>query len=165
MIKKLALRVIATAAFIAGIFGYCVQLLAIAAGWKIVTPTLLQSALLLALLVTLLVLGARLRTQRKNAPHEINPFAAVRLLAAARAGALLGAACAGFAAGLVLWIIPRVAETVPQLWMPTLVLIVTGVGLVAGARWVERVCRIDPPTDGAGGGAGNIAPGDMPEIA
>ena len=139
--------------------GYFAQWLATSRGWRIFTATPLQAALLFALAVTLLALGLGLRSKMRSKESRVDSFAAVRLLAASRAGALLGAGCAGWALGLLLWVLPRLAQTDLGIWIPNVGLLLAGVVLSVIAFIVERMCKTPPSSDEAES-AGVAEPGE-----
>lgn len=111
------------------------------------SPPLSLAASLCVISVILLVLARRMK---KNVADErsntVNPFHAVRLLAAARAAQFTGSIFAGFGAGLFIIIAPRVSQLVAGVWLPMLLTSLMGVVLLIAGIIAERACRI-PPED------------------
>ncbi len=110
----------------------------------------------LSLPVTLVLIGAvllgfgiRLRRTVAKRAGDVNPFHAVRLLAAARAGQLVGGLLGGFGAGLALSLLGRSIPAPTATWLPMLLAFVGGAILVACAAVAEHLCRVPPGGDDA----------------
>lgn len=116
-------------------------------------PPLSLPASLVLIAAVLLVFGIRLRRALQKGPGAVNPFQAVRLLAAARAGQLVGALLGGFGGGLAVAVLARSVPPPPQTWIPMLLVLLGGAVLVGCAIYAERCCRV-PPGDGDGEDAG-----------
>lgn len=130
----------------------------------LVPPTSLTATLTLIALI-LLMLGVQLRRAVAKRPGAINPFNAVRLLAAARAGQLVGALLGGFAGGLLLSLWGRSVPAPAATWLPMVLALGSGMLLVACAIVTERLCQVPPGDDGADGseqGDGHSAPSGGP---
>lgn len=95
----------------------------------------------------LLAFGIRLRRTVSRRPGAVNPFHAVRLLATARAGQIVGALLGGFGGGLALSLLGRSVPAPTGTWLPMLLTFVTGTVLVACAVIAEHLCRV-PPGEG-----------------
>ncbi len=110
----------------------------------------LSLAIMLALIaVVLLALGIRLRRAVLKRAGDVNPFHAVRLLATARAGQLVGGLLGGFGGGLWLALLGRSVPAPTGTWLPDVLVLVAGALLVACAAITEHLCRV-PPGDGEG---------------
>ncbi|KAM9866250.1 hypothetical protein ACIFOC_01168 [Leucobacter aridicollis] len=105
---------------------------------------------LVALAVLLVVLGLRLRKHVAKGTGAVNPFQAVRLLATARAGQIVGAGFAGFGGGLLLSLLGRSVPAPTPTWLPMLVTAAAGVVLLVCALIAERLCRVPPSDDPEG---------------
>ncbi|MFF8818466.1 MULTISPECIES: DUF3180 family protein [Leucobacter] len=112
---------------------------------------------LIALAVVLVVLGLRLRKHVAKGTGAVNPFQAVRLLATARAGQLVGAVFAGFGGGLLLSLLGRSVPAPTPTWLPMLVTALAGVVLLVCALVTERLCRVPPSDDPEGEGDAGLA--------
>ncbi|QYM76750.1 DUF3180 family protein [Leucobacter luti] len=108
----------------------------------------LSLAIMLALIAgVLLTLGIRLRRTVLKRAGAVNPFLAVRLLATARAGQLVGGFLGGFGGGLALSLLGRSVPAPVSSWLPMVLVFATGAALVVCAAITEHLCRI-PPGDG-----------------
>ncbi|UOQ56275.1 DUF3180 domain-containing protein [Leucobacter allii] len=119
--------------------------------------------------ITLVLIGAvllgfaiRLRRTLAGRTGRVNPFQAVRLLAAARAGQLVGALLGGFGAGLALSLLGRSIPAPVATWLPMLIVCGAGAVLVACAAYAEHACRIPPDDEDGGAGEGETDPGRGP---
>ncbi|PII83742.1 hypothetical protein BMH32_14655 [Leucobacter sp. OLJS4] len=150
--------------------GALVQAQRSAVGVPPLVPPLSLSATLTVLAGVLLVLGILLRRAvTHRAERMVNPFHAVRLLAASRASQFVGALFGGFGLGALL---PLGARSVPApgaTWAPILATAITGAVLLGVGLLVEHWCRVPPSDDedgeGSGGGPGGGAagrPGEEP---
>ncbi|MDA3146297.1 DUF3180 domain-containing protein [Leucobacter sp. UCMA 4100] len=112
-------------------------------------PPLSLPASLLVIAVLLIVLALRLkRAIVDTRTITVNPFHAVRLLAAAWASQFTGALFAGFGLGLFVMIAGRVTQLAAAVWLPMGLTTLTALVLLIAGLFAERVCRI-PPDDGA----------------
>lgn len=104
-------------------------------------------ALLLLIAALLLIFGFRLRRALTGkTSRRIEPLAAVRLLAAARAGQCLGAILSGFAAGLFLAVFAHLSFLTFERWIPNLLTFFAAIFLLICAIIVENFCKL-PPED------------------
>jgi hypothetical protein len=102
---------------------------------------------MVVLAAVLIILGVRIRralSSEKKKP--INPFTAVRLLAAARAGQCVGGVFCGISLGLFIVLLFRSVMPPLPLWLPTLISAAAALVLIICAAITERLCKI-PPTD------------------
>lgn len=127
----------------------------------------LSLAIMLALIAAvLLTLGIRLRRTVLKRRGDVNPFHAVRLLATARAGQLVGGLLGGFGGGLALSLLGRTVPAPTATWLPMVAVLVAGAALVVCAAITEHLCRV-PPGDGDGDAAedGEEEPGPAGQTA
>ncbi|MBK0422699.1 DUF3180 family protein [Leucobacter sp. CSA2] len=110
----------------------------------------------------LLVLGIRLRRAVRHRPGDVNPFHAVRLLATARAGLLVGALSLGFGLGMLASLSGRTIAAPASTWAPMLAVALGSAILIACAAIAESLCRVPPGDDGSGDGDADQPPGPGP---
>ena len=128
--------------------GLLVQTYRSGVGLAPLSPPLSLPASLLVLAVVLVILASRLKKAlNPDRTRAVNPFHAIRLLAAARAAQFTGSLCAGFGIGLIVTIIDRVTQLSVTVWLPMALTIVFGAVLIAAGIIAENACRI-PPEDG-----------------
>lgn len=121
------------------------------------------TASMLVLAAVLLVLGIRIRralTGKKK--HPINPFSAVRLLAAARAGQCVGALLGGGSAGLLFIVLLRPVAAPTNIWLPTTAALLGGIILTTSGMVTEQLCKIPPTDDDENGEGESSASGGRP---
>lgn len=97
-----------------------------------------------AVLLTLAVLLRRRVSRPETGP--VNPFQAVRVLAAARASQFVGGLIGGFGVGLLLSLAGRPVPTSVSIWVPMLATLIAAVALLVCGVIAERLCRV-PPQD------------------
>lgn len=143
------------------VLGLLLQLVRSSIGRSPLVPPISLAATLVVFGVILIVLGVLLRRAiTRTDRRAVNPFHAVRLLAAAKAGQCVGALFAGFGAGLLLQLLGRTVAAPLDAWLPMLFALVGGLVLVAGGVIAELMCRVPPSGDaeetdeGAGDGQG-----------
>jgi hypothetical protein len=142
--------------------GLLVQLSLSSRGFPPLIPPLSLSVTLVFIAAVLLGFGIRLRRSLSGASRPVNPFHAVRLLAGARAGQVVGALFGGFGLGLVLSLLGRSVPAPVATWVPMLLVVGSGLTLVVCAAVTERLCRV-PPGQGAGDGDDDdLDPGPEP---
>lgn len=110
-------------------------------------PPLSLAVMLVLIAAVLLTLGIRLRRAVLKRAGDVNPFHAVRLLATARAGQLVGGLLGGFGGGLALSLLGRSVPAPATTWVPMLVVLGGGIVLIVCAAITEHLCRV-PPGDG-----------------
>ena len=140
--------------------GVLIQLWRSRLGYATVVLPYSLTASMLVLAAVLIVLGIRIRravTGKKK--RHINPFGAVRLLAAARAGQCVGALLGGISAGLLFIILFRTVSPPLQVWLPTAAALIAGIVLTVAGMITEQLCKI-PPTEDDESDNGNTSPAD-----
>lgn len=140
------LAVVAAAAMGAAV-GLVLQFLLSHRGQAPFVPPLSLALSLAVIGAVLLVLGIRLRRALQRGVGAVNPFHAVRLLAAARAGQLVGGIVGGFGAGLALSLLGRSVAAPAATWWPMLAVVVGGAILIACAAITEHLCKVPPSED------------------
>lgn len=146
------------------VIGYAVEFFLSSRGRPPLVPPYSMSLALVALAIVLLVLGVRLRKQKAKGTGAVNPFQAVRLLALARAGELVGSLFGGLGAGMLLSLVGRSVPASLGTWLPMLTTMLTGAALVVCAIVAERQCRIPPGSndDDDAEGQGTASTPDQP---
>lgn len=129
--------------------GLLVQFYLSSRGHAPLVPPISLPVTLVFIAAVLLGFGITLRRNVTKRTRAVNPFHAVRLLATARAGQIVGGLFCGFGGGLVLSLVGRSVPAPVASWLP--MLLVFGGGLTLGicAAITERLCRV-PPGDDAG---------------
>src|SRR5690554_6530300 len=114
-------------------------------GFAPLSPPLSLPASLLVIAIVLFILAHRLKkaiaSERKT---TVNPFHAVRLLAAARAAQFTGCLFAGFGVGLIVTILNRISQLSVTVWLPMVLTTVMAVVLLIAGIIAENACRIPP---------------------
>ncbi|WP_427869452.1 DUF3180 domain-containing protein [Leucobacter luti] len=110
-------------------------------------PPLSLPATLVVIGGVLLALGIRLRRAVRHRPGAVNPFHAVRLLAASRAGVIVGALLGGFGGGLALSLVGRTVAAPVATWLPMVLALLGGIVLVVCSLIAEALCRVPPGDD------------------
>jgi len=151
------LAVVAAAAMGAAV-GLVVQFALTGRGQAPFVPPISLPVTLVLLAAVLLFFGLRLRRTVAKRPGAVNPFHAVRLLAAARAGQLVGGLLGGLGAGFVLALLGRTVPAPFETWLPMVLTLIAGAVLVACAAIAEHLCRV-PPGDDAEGEEADPSPG------
>lgn len=151
------------AAVCGGVFGWLLQVLLSAKNLGIFSPVWIQGAVLVVIGIVVLLLAWQLRNEIEKRRIVRDPVKAVRILAAARAGQLLGGAFTGFGSGLFLGVLPRLAHTDWRLWLPMLLIIGCALLLIIMCAVAERFCRV-PPDDSEGESAEHNAGGSVSRL-
>lgn len=110
-------------------------------------PTYSVALALGAISIVLLVFGLRLKRLIADKNRRVDPFHAVRVLVAARAGALVGSLFGGFGAGLALSLIGRSVPAATSIWLPMVAVCGAGIFLAVCGVLAERWCRVPPGDD------------------
>ena len=118
-------------------------------GYSTLIPPVSLPVTLLLIGGVLLVLGVRLSRAIVKRPGMVDPFHAVRLLAAARAGQFVGAMFGGLGAGLALALLERSVPAPTSIWLPMVYVLGAGIVLVICAAVTETLCRVPPGNDAA----------------
>lgn len=141
------------AAAIGATLGLLIELALSSRGRPPLVPPYSMSVTLVALAALLIVLALRLRRNLAKGVGAVNPFHAVRLLATARAGQLVGALFAGFGGGMLLSLAWRSVPAPAPTWAPMLVTAAAGAVLLVCAIIAEHLCRVPPSEHGEGDAA------------
>lgn len=115
----------------------------------LVPPYSLPATLITAMLVVLGFAISIRRSVRGTNKKMVNPFVAIRVLAAAKASILAGALFTGFALGIIVYFAARTVPPQPEAWWPVVVTFIAAVAQLAGGLVAEYLCRV-PPTDTEG---------------
>lgn len=128
------------------LLGFALQLLIVNSGYPLLLPAWLSLAMVAAIAAVILILGLRVRAAIASKERTVNPFAALRLLAAARCAQLagIGFAAAHLATALLLLLRP-VGVGITQ-WSAVLAAILVYTALAVVGIIVERFCKL-PPID------------------
>lgn len=137
----LAPLIVGGAALVAGLI---VQFGLSRAGRSSLVPPYSVALALTAIGLVLLVFGLRLRRMLADKQLPIDPFHAVRVLVAARAGGLVGGMFCGFGAGLALSLLGRTVAAPAAIWMPMVAVCAAGLFLAVCGVLTERWCRVPP---------------------
>lgn len=102
---------------------------------------------LVAIGIVLLSFGLRLKRMIADKKRVVDPFHAVRVLVAARAGGLVGGMFGGFGGGLALSLIGRTVAAPVSIWLPMVAVCAAGIFLAVCGVLTERWCRVPPGDD------------------
>jgi hypothetical protein len=107
------------------------------------------SLLLLAIAETLAANQLRDRIRRRPGAPPVQPLVAARMLALAKASAVVGAVMVGIWAGLLIYVVPRVGllAAAGNDTATGVVGVVAAVALTVAALWLEYACRAPTPPD------------------
>lgn len=151
-IERLNPIAVIAAAAIGAAIGLVVQFALSSRGNPPLVPPLSLPATLVLISAMLLGFGIRLRRNVAKRAGAVNPFHAVRLLAASRAGQIVGAALGGFGGGLALSLLGRSVPAPTATWLPMVLALISGIVLIVCAVIAERLCQV-PPGDGSADGS------------
>lgn len=127
--------------------GLLVQFARSAAGQSPLAPPYSLPATMVVLGAVLLTLAVLLRRRvSRTTAGPVNPFQAVRVLAAARASQFVGGLIGGFGGGLLLSLAGRSVPTSVSIWLPMVATLIAAVALLVCGVIAERLCRV-PPQD------------------
>lgn len=111
------------------------------------SPPVSLPATLIVMAGVLFWLSVRLRkVLSEKTEQQVNPFHAVRLLAAAHASQLSGMLFSGFGLGLLLTLLNRPVGVALSVWLPMLLTIICALVLFFAGLYAEHSCRV-PPED------------------
>jgi hypothetical protein len=82
----------------------------------------------------------------------VNPFVAVKIVAAAKASVLAGALFAGFGLGILIFFALRTVPPQADSWWPVIATVFAGIVQVAAGLIAEHFCRVPPPSSDAATG-------------
>jgi hypothetical protein len=107
----------------------------------------------LALLAIAEVLAAnqlRDRIRRRPGALPVQPLVAARMLALAKASAVVGAVMVGIWAGLLVYVVPKLGQlaAAPNDTATGSIGVLAALALTAAALWLEYSCRTPVPPDG-----------------
>jgi Protein of unknown function (DUF3180) len=107
------------------------------------------SLLLLAIAEVLAANQLRDRIRRRPGALPVQPLVAARMLALAKASAVVGAFATGIWAGLLVYAVPRLGQLAAARndTVTGVVGVVAAIGLTAAGLWLEYSCRAPTPPD------------------
>ena len=107
------------------------------------------SLLLLAGAETMAANNLRARIRRVRGAPPVQPLVAARMLALAKASALVGAVMLGVWAGLLAYVLPRLdfLAAAPADAVTGILGVLAAGALIAAALWLEYSCRAPTPPD------------------
>ncbi len=108
------------------------------------------SLILLAIAEVLAANQLRDRIRRRPGALPVQPLVAARMLALAKASAVVGAVMVGIWAGLLVYVVPRLGQlnAAGNDTVVGAIGVVAAVALTAAALWLEYCCRTPAPPDG-----------------
>ena len=108
------------------------------------------SLVLLAIAEVLAANQLRDRIRRRPGALPVQPLVAARMLALAKASAVVGAVMVGIWAGLLVYVVPRLGQrnAAGNDTVVGAIGVVAAVALTAAALWLEYCCRTPAPPDG-----------------
>ena len=108
------------------------------------------SLILLAIAEVLAANQLRDRIRRRPGALPVQPLVAARMLALAKASAVVGAVMVGIWAGLLVYVVPRLGQlnAAGNDTVVGAIGVVAAVSLTAAALWLEYCCRTPAPPDG-----------------
>jgi len=128
--------------------GFLLQTALSAGGSPPLVPPYSLPATLITVSAVLLGFAIALRRAITGASKKrVNPFVAVRIVAAAKASTLAGALFGGFGLGIVLFFTLRTVAPQAENWWPVLTTLAAGVVQVVIGLISEHLCRVPPPSD------------------
>lgn len=127
--------------------GFLAQTALSAAGRPPLIPPYSLPATLVTVAAVLLGFAITLRRAITGASKKlVNPFVAVRIVAAAKASVLAGALFAGLGLGILLFFMLRTVPPQAELWWPVVTTVLAGVLLTTAGLIAEHLCRVPPPS-------------------
>ena len=144
--KRTSALGLAALAVIAGGGGFIVDQLLTAGGHPSFTPSTVLPLILVALAVAVVAAAIPVRRATRGT-SPIDPFRALRIAMLAKASSIVGAVVAGFAGGLLVFVLTRPVS--PSLGSTGAVIaaLLSGVVLVAAALFAEYLCTIRKDDD------------------
>ncbi|MFS0866200.1 DUF3180 domain-containing protein [Microbacterium sp. 179-B 1A2 NHS] len=145
--KRTSILVLAVVAVLAGGAGFIVDQLLTGAGHPTFTPSAVLPVILVALAVAVVAAALPVRRATVGSAAPIDPFRALRIAMLAKSSSIVGAFVAGFAGGLLLYVLTRPVS--PSLGSTGAVIaaLLSGVVLVAAALFAEYLCTIRKDDD------------------
>ncbi|MDQ1126247.1 Protein of unknown function [Microbacterium sp. LKL04] len=138
---------LAAVAVVAGIAGFFVDQILTGMGQPSFTPSPLLPILLVALGAAVVIAAVPVRRATVGAAAPVDPFRALRIAMMAKASSIVGALVAGFAGGLLVFVLTRPVS--PSLGSTGAVVAALGGGLllVGAALVAEHLCTIRKDDD------------------
>ncbi|MFL0564870.1 DUF3180 domain-containing protein [Microbacterium sp. 179-I 1D1 NHS] len=138
---------LAAVAVVAGIAGFFVDQILTGVGQPSFTPSPLLPILLVALGAAVVIAAIPVRRATVGAAAPVDPFRALRIAMMAKASSIVGALVAGFAGGLLVFVLTRPVS--PSLGSTGAVVAALGGGLllVGAALVAEHLCTIRKDDD------------------
>ncbi|WGD36810.1 DUF3180 family protein [Lysinibacter sp. HNR] len=152
MNKRMSVTALTIAVLSGLILGFLGEVALSALGRPMLVPPLawpLTLILLAGILVAFAIPIRRSLVGKSQRP--INPFTAVRVVAAAKASALVGSLFTGFGTGILGHILTRTVGPPLEAWLLTIATIIGGVVLLVAGLVVEYMCVLPPTDDGTEG--------------
>lgn len=145
--KRTGAGLLVVTALIGVAAGFLVDQLLTAAGRSTFTPEVTLPILLVLLGGVVVVLALPIRRATKGSAAPVNPFRALRIAMLAKASSIVGAAFAGLAGGLALFLLTRPVTPSVGSWGAVIATIVSGLLLVAAGLVAEHLCTIRKDDD------------------
>lgn len=121
-----------------------------AAGRAPLVPPISLPGTLLTVSIVVLGFAIPLRRAITGASKKmVNPFIAVRVVAAAKASALAGALFAGFGLGILVFFAMRTVAPQADSWWPVIATVFAGIVQVIAGLLSEYFCQVPPPSSDA----------------
>lgn len=145
--KRTGVGTLAAVAALGTAVGFGVDQLLTDAGRATFTPSWLLAVLLVLLAASVLLFARQIRRATLGAAvPRVDPFRAVRIAMLAKASSIVGAAVAGVALGLLLFLLTRPVTPVGSVG-PVIAALAGGVLLLAAALVAEHWCTIRKDDD------------------
>ena len=153
--KRTGPGVLVLAAVLGGAAGFLVDQLLTAAGRPTYTPTVSLPILLALIGVIVVLLAVPIRRAARGDRVRVNPFRALRIAMLAKASSIVGAAAAGFAVGLLIFLATRPVTPSLGSMGEIIASVVAGALLVAAGLVAEHLCIIRKDDDDEHPGPGD----------
>ncbi len=153
--KRTGPGILVLAAVLGGAAGFLVDQLLTAGGRPTFTPTVSLPIVLVLIGVIVVLLAVPIRRAARGDRVRVNPFRAVRIAMLAKASSIVGAAAAGFALGLLLFLATRPVTPSLGSMGEIIASAVAGALLVAAGLIAEHLCIIRKDDDDEHPGPGD----------
>ncbi|MAP62438.1 MAG: hypothetical protein CMH34_01550 [Microbacterium sp.] len=127
--------------------GFLVDQLLTASGRPTFTPAAMLPILLVLLGAAVVTFAVPVRRATRGTGASPDPFQALRIAMLAKASSIVGALTAGFAVGLLLFVLTRPVVPSVGSWGVVLATVGGGVALVAAGLVAEHLCTIRKDDD------------------
>lgn len=156
--REIRLQTIALVAAVAGVVSFGLFALLSRNGSLVPRPPVLAGILVLVMGALILWLARPVRHYLQGrATSSLDPLRAARTVVLAQAGALTGAAVAGWYAGQLAVVLTGLELVANQARiLPLSLTIAAALGLAAAGMVAQRWCRIEPPDDGRPDGSAPV---------